>query len=230
MSWLRPVLQSSIGSKQMMAVTGTLLSLFVLQHLAGNLLVFAGPDAINAYAAAMQSMRGVVWAGRIGLLLLLIMHVGFAVRLAILNRRARPIRYAAEKDVQLTMASKHMVLTGAVLFVFITYHIAHFTLHIVNNTGYYLDSVGRHDVYHMVVSGFQNPYVSGFYIISMILLGMHLSHGVSSVFQTFGINNSKYNLMIRRLGLFYGWGVALGNISMPAAVYLGFITLPVSGG
>lgn len=230
MSWLRPVMQSSIGSKHIVAVTGTLLSLFVLQHLVGNLLIFAGPDAINQYAATMQSMKGLVWSARIGLLLLLLIHLKTALGLAIANRAARPVRYVKERDIQLSTASKHMVLTGIMLFVFIVYHLAHFTAHVVNNVGQRVDALGRHDVYYMVVTGFQNPFIAGFYILSMILLGLHLSHGVSSVFQTFGFNHAKYNGFISKLGLFYGWGVALGNISMVIAVYLGFITLPVTGG
>ncbi len=229
MSWLRPVLGSSIGRKHVVAVTGAMLSLFVLLHLLGNLLIFAGPDALNQYAATIQSSPGIVWGARLSLLAIVLVHLVVALQLNVENKKARPVAYAKNNNVQLSFASRHMVLTGILLGVFITYHLLHFTFHIVNNTGYAVDAMGRHDVYRMVILGFQNPAITAFYIISMLVLGLHMSHGVASVFQTFGLYHIKYNRAVRCFGCAYGWAIPLANIAIALAVLLGIINLPVGG-
>ena len=223
--WLSAFMMSSIGMKHAMAVTGALLSGFIVAHMSGNLLIFAGPEALNKYAAGMQSLGPLLWVARAGLLAILCGHLFFAARLNIINRSARPIPYAKPNSMQLTFASKTMPYTGALIFFFILYHLAHFTLQIVNKTEARLDALGQHDVYFMVVSGFQNPVVAAIYILSMVVMGLHVSHGVSSVFQTFGLNHNKYNLSIKWLGLIWGWGVALGNISMVIAAFIGILKL-----
>jgi succinate dehydrogenase / fumarate reductase cytochrome b subunit len=126
----RPV-RSSLGKKYVMAVTGVLLIGFVLTHMAGNLLVFFGPDALNSYAAALKAKPYLLWPARVGLLLLFLLHLYVAIRLTLENRAARPQGYVYERTLQASFASRHMMLTGIVLLAFIVYHLAHFTFGLV---------------------------------------------------------------------------------------------------
>jgi succinate dehydrogenase / fumarate reductase cytochrome b subunit len=120
---------SSLGSKYVMALTGVGLTLFVLVHMAGNLLLFAGPDALNSYAHALKAHPALLWTARLGLLALFLIHVVLAVRLTRQNIAARgPVGYVCERSVQANWASRHVMLTGLVLLAFIVYHLAHFTL------------------------------------------------------------------------------------------------------
>jgi succinate dehydrogenase / fumarate reductase cytochrome b subunit len=127
---LRPI-SSSLGKKYVMAVTGLLLVGFVITHMAGNLLIFAGPDALNSYAQTLKARPPLLWAARAGLALVFVLHVWFGTRLALENRAARPRRYVYEDTLQASWASRHMMLTGLVLLAFILYHLAHFTLGVV---------------------------------------------------------------------------------------------------
>jgi succinate dehydrogenase / fumarate reductase cytochrome b subunit len=123
----RPV-RSSLGSKYVMAITGLLLIGFVIAHMAGNLLVFAGPDALNAYAHALKDKPALLWTARIGLLLVFVVHVVLGIRLTLQNRAARPTPYAYEDTLSASWAARHMLLTGLVLLAFVIYHLGHFTL------------------------------------------------------------------------------------------------------
>jgi succinate dehydrogenase cytochrome b subunit len=123
----RPV-TSSLGSKYVMAITGLLLIGFVLGHMTGNLLIFAGPDALNGYAAALKARPALLWGARLGLLAVFVVHVLIGIRLALANKAARPTPYAYEDTLQASWASRHMMLTGLVLLAFVGYHLAHFTL------------------------------------------------------------------------------------------------------
>ena len=138
---LRPI-RSSLGKKYVMAVTGVLLIGFVLAHMAGNLLVFAGRDAINTYAAALKARPGLLWTARIGLLLVFLVHLYVAFRLTYENYAARPQGYAYERTLRATFSSRHMMLTGLVLLAFIVYHLAHFTLGLVVRADVQLASDG----------------------------------------------------------------------------------------
>jgi succinate dehydrogenase / fumarate reductase cytochrome b subunit len=126
----RPV-RSSLGSKYVMALTGLALIGFVLAHMAGNLLLFAGPDSLNSYAAALKHRPGLLWPARLILLALFVLHVVLGVRLTWQNKLARPVGYVCERTVRANWASRHMLLSGLVLLAFVVYHLAHFTLGIV---------------------------------------------------------------------------------------------------
>src|SRR5262245_22507323 len=127
MNLLTLPLRTTIGAKYVMAVTGLLLTVFVLGHMAGNLLIFAGRDALNSYAEALKSKPTLLWTVRTGLLLTFLLHLYLAFRLSALKRAARPVAYHFEDTVAATWASRNMMLTGLVLLVFILYHLAHFT-------------------------------------------------------------------------------------------------------
>lgn len=136
-------LASSLGSKYVMAITGLLLTGFVLVHMAGNFLVYAGPEALNSYAHGLKSRPPLLWTARLGLLAIFVTHLALAVRLRLQNARARPTGYEYEATLQATFASRHMMLTGLVLLAFIVYHLAHFTLGVVKKSEIQLNERGE---------------------------------------------------------------------------------------
>ena len=223
MSWVARTLKSSIGAKAVMAITGLMLVGFVIAHMAGNLLMFAGREAFNAYAEALQSLGAILWAARLGLLGAVALHVASAVRLNRLNDLARPVKYRVISPSVSSYATRTMKYSGYILFAFIVYHLLHFTIGVTDAAAY--DYKQQGDVYSMVVVGFQQPIVSISYVIAMILLSMHLSHGVSSVFQTLGFNHPKYNKLFSKIGPAVGAFVSLGFISIPAGVLAGIVAL-----
>ncbi|MCB1322654.1 MAG: succinate:quinone oxidoreductase, partial [Leptospiraceae bacterium] len=161
----RKIFQSSIGRKTLMAVTGAALILFLFAHLSGNLLMFAGQDAMNNYAVSLREMGPLLWIARIGLLTIFVIHIGIGISLSIQNRRARPERYQYEKTIQASVASRFMIQTGLLLLFYLLYHLAHFTLGLAHEQYFHLvDTSGRHDVYSMVVLGFRQWYISLIYI------------------------------------------------------------------
>lgn len=127
---LRPV-RSSLGKKYVVAITGLLLLLFVLGHMAGNLLLFAGSEAINGYAEKLKSTGALLWVIRAALLTIFLIHIFVTIRLTMENRSARPTRYVYEQTMEASWASRHMFLTGLVILAFVVYHLAHFTLGVV---------------------------------------------------------------------------------------------------
>jgi succinate dehydrogenase / fumarate reductase, cytochrome b subunit len=222
--WVARFLKSSIGAKYVMAVSGVILVGFVIGHMVGNLLVFRGPEALNNYAHFLKSLGGALWLARGILLVSVLAHIWSGLRLARLNVQARPTRYRVHKNLHTNWFARSMALSGLTLLAFIVYHLLHFTLGLTNPEHYASqDPLGHHDVYHMVISGFSIPAISGVYIIAMALLGMHLSHGASSFFQSLGLNHPKYNGLFQKVGPALGLILFIGNASMPVAVLLGLV-------
>lgn len=223
------VLTSSIGSKVVMALSGAGLVLFVIVHMAGNLQMFVGQEAMNNYGVALRKFGPLLWVIRFGLLGIFLAHAVYAIRLKLQNRAARPVPYVAKNTVQATLASRTMVISGLIVLAFVVYHLLHFTLGVTDPRNFQLaDAQGRHDIYNMVVRGFQNVFVSGFYILAMVLLFSHLSHGASSFFQSLGWNHPRFSTVIKKIGPAVAWLVCLGFISVPLGVLLGIIK-PVGG-
>jgi succinate dehydrogenase / fumarate reductase, cytochrome b subunit len=222
---VRPAL-SSLGSKYVMAVTGLGLTLFVLAHMAGNLLIFAGPDALNAYAHGLEEHPGLLWTARIGLLAIFVVHIVLGVRLTWTNTAARPVRYAYEDTVRASWASRHMLLTGLVVLAFVVYHLLHFTFGVTDPKGFKgniaHDPKGHADVAGMVVGGFSQPAVALVYVVAQLLLGLHLWHGASSWFQSLGLNGRGYDRFVHRVGPVIAAVVILGNCSIPLAILSGW--------
>ena len=214
---------SSLGKKYVMAITGLLLFLFVIVHMAGNLQVYLGREPMNAYAALLASKPGLLWTARVGLLIIALLHIISALQLAAENRAARPQTYAEGKPIA-SLASRTILVSGLIIFAFIVYHLMHFTLGVTNPDFVDLhDPLGQHDVYQMVIEGFRNPYVSVFYIVSMGLLCLHLSHGVSSLFQSLGIRRKTTVASFNRFAQVSAIVVFIGNCSIPIAVLAGLI-------
>src|SRR5438445_8554707 len=184
---------SSVGKKMIVAGTGVILILFVIGHLLGNLQIFLGPEWINAYSQHLRDLGPLLWLIRAFLLIAVILHIYFTILLAIENRRARPERYIDRQYVKASWASRHMVVSGLVVLAFIIFHLLHFSGRKFNPQfpPLKLDPLDRYDVYSMMVYGFQNVYVSSFYIVGLFLLTLHLTHGSSSFFQSLGLNNQR---------------------------------------
>ena len=207
------------------AVTGVILILFVIGHLLGNLQIFLGPEWINSYSQHLRDLGPLLWIIRFVLLGTVVLHIYFTILLAIENRRARPDSYIDKENVKATWASRHMVVSGLVVLAFIVFHLLHFTARKFNPQFplLKLDPLNRYDVYSMMVYGFQNVYVSAFYVIGLFLLTLHLTHGASSFLQSLGLNNKKLNPRLAFAGRLFAWLLFLGYTSIPVAVLVGLI-------
>jgi len=220
--------QSSIGKKIIVAVTGAVLILFVIGHMIGNLLVFAGPEALNGYAKKLQDLGPLLLLVRLGLLATVVLHIVCTVQLSVENRIARAQEYALKAPRAATKASLTMIWSGVIVLAFVLYHLMHFTWGVANNyydpanTRYHLPN-GDHNVYNMVVDGFSWAPASLFYIVAMGLLFMHLSHGFASVFQTLGFMTTKSRPVIEMTGKGVALALFAGNTLMPLAILFGFV-------
>ena len=219
---------SSIGKKFLVALTGGFLVLFVLGHMIGNLLIFKGPDAINEYGHMLQSAGHgmLVWVARLFIFGAIGVHAWATISLTRANRQARVDRYARQTPQASTVSSRTMIFSGLTILAFFIYHILHFTVHAGNDYGSYMTTVDGqsvHDVYRMVIAGFSWLPASVFYIVAMTLLCSHLSHGVSSMFQTLGLNTEKTAPFYKTVGRAYALVILAGNCSIPIAVYFHFV-------
>ena len=230
---LRPLPRSSVGTKYVMAVTGLVLIGFVLAHMAGNLLIYRGREALNDYAHALEERPGLVWAARVILLAIFVLHIVLGIRLTRDNMRARPVRYVCEDTVQANWASRHMLLTGLVVLAFVVYHLLHFTIGVTDRTNFKrnihlyqpsdLAQRPEYDVARMVVGGFQQPVVTLAYVVAMFFLALHLYHGATSWFQSLGLNGRGYDKVINWVGPVLALIVLIGNCSIPLAILAGYV-------
>jgi len=223
--------QSSIGKKWIVALTGLVLVAYVLGHLAGNLQIFLpNKDRINAYGAFLHSLGPLLWAIRPFLLACLVIHICVTIQLAVENRHARPDRYEGARYRKASWAGRSMVMSGLIVFCFIVFHILHFTANVIDPRFANLreimpNGIERHDVFRMVVMGFQFWPASCFYILGMILLCMHLSHGFGSLVQTLGLNSTKLDPWLVNGGRLLAVIICAGYIAIPIAVMTGFLHL-----
>ena len=202
------------------AVTGSVLLLFICGHLLGNLLIYFGADALNSYAEALHHMPFVLFPVRIVLGICLIVHLYLTVRLYLRNRRARGSAYRYNRYREASVSSRSMIITGAVLLFFIAYHLAHLTLRVTDAR---FAQFEHHDVYSMLVLSFSDVSVAGFYILAMLFLGMHLQHGISSLFQTLGVSNKSCLRKLLIGGNILAWLITIGNLSIPLFIFAGVI-------
>jgi succinate dehydrogenase / fumarate reductase cytochrome b subunit len=214
---------SSVGSKVVMAVTGMYLWIFLCGHLAGNLLLYVGQDAFNHYAATLQHTPLLVWGNRIAMLLLFPVHIFSAIRTARLNMEARPEAYAYANNSPSRMAAKTMILSGLVVLAFFLFHLANFTWHNVGPQPTALLANGEHDAFTMVVMSFTQPAIAFFYVLAVMLLAAHLSHGLYSMFQHLGVWGKKWTPFLQTAALVVGYGMCAAFASLPLAVFFGVV-------
>src|SRR5439155_5694340 len=170
--------ESTIGKKAIMAVTGLLLFGFLIAHMLGNLQIFLGPAVMNHYAETLHGNPPLLWSVRTILLISVILHIWAWIQLAAIKREARPVAYVKSANVQASLGSRTMSLSGPVIAAFVIIHLLHFTTGTIHPGGF----VELH-AYENLVSGFTPPFAL-FYIIVMLLIGTHLSHGIWSMFQS----------------------------------------------
>ena len=226
MSWVQRLYRSSLGAKYVMALTGVMLFFFLIAHLLGNLQVFAGADAMNAYAKGLRDLGPLLWVARIGLLVVAVVHIVTELKLAKANQAARPVAYAKQASRQIKPQTKTMVLSGLVLLGYALYHLAHFTWgFVLHDYSTLVDAQGRHDVFAMVVKSFQCWWVSASYLVALLFLALHLCHGITSAFQTFGLNHAKYACAIKLAGPAVSGALFAGYASIPVACWIGLVKL-----
>jgi succinate dehydrogenase cytochrome b subunit len=234
MNIIANVFKSSLGKKYVMAVSGFVLFLFVIGHLAGNLQIFLGREAINRYGDFLQSNPELIWPARLGLLLMVGLHIWSATKLSLENNAARPVGYSVYRPVGSSYASRTMLVGGSIVFVFIVYHLLHYTVMVqyLNFTGQnfaaFMEPLpghippARHDIFKMMVVGFSNPLVSGFYAFGLALLCLHLSHGASSMFQSLGWKNDAYRPFLDKAAQVVAVLIFVGYTSIPVAILCGY--------
>jgi len=217
-------LTSSIGRKILMAISGLSLVLFALIHLIGNTTIFGWlPGGINAYAHHLHAFPPLVWAFRAVMLAFVGVHILYGIQLTIENRGGRPQQYAVKSTKKATFASENMIWTGVLLFVFIVGHLLHFTTKSLPGMELVMGADGAVDVFAMVVSGFRNVFVSLLYAGAMIALFLHLSHGIQSMFQTFGLSNDKILPLLVKAGSLVALVVFVGYVSVPLLIFLNIL-------
>jgi succinate dehydrogenase / fumarate reductase cytochrome b subunit len=211
--------RSTIGKKAVMAVTGAILFLFIVGHLLGNLLVFAGRAKVNAYAQFLHFDGGLLWIVRSVLILAVVLHITATVQLALCNKRARPIGYSRLDAINSSYASRTMYWSGPIVLAFIIFHLLQFTAGYIHPGTTFIEG----DVYHNLVTGFQVWWVSAWYIFAIGLLGLHLRHGLWSMFQSVGLAHPLHTLALKKAALVIAVVIVLGYISIPISIWWGFV-------
>ncbi len=209
--------QTTVGKKAIMAVTGLILFGFVIGHLAGNLQAFEGRAKMDAYGVFLRSIPAALYFARIVILIAVTLHIVTTVQLARLKQTARPVAYVKKNNAAASYASRTMYWSGPIVGAFVVYHLAQFTYRLTDSR-----FVEGH-IYDNLVITFAQPYISGLYIIAMVLLGFHLSHGFWSMFQSLGIASPAYSGYLKRLAQVLAIVITLGFISIPVGVLTGII-------
>ncbi len=214
---------TSIGRKILMAITGQCIVLFAVIHLLGNSSIFGWlPGGINAYAHHLHSLPSpIIWGFRLGLLAFVCIHIWFGIQLTMENRGGRPRQYAVKYTQKASFASENMIWTGSLLLLFIVYHLLHFTIQVISPETAALthpDVLGNPNVLGMVVAAFQNVGVTLIYAGAMVVLFLHLSHGIQSFFQTMGWSNDRIQPFITKAGTLVALVMFLGYAAVPLTI------------
>jgi len=226
---------TTVGAKMLVALTGIALILFVIAHMLGNLQIFLAGEQLNEYAHKLKSMGPLLWVARIGLLSVFLTHISLTLVLTRRNAKARgnlaspepQIRITGERYINgysyktATTASRFMIHTGIVIFLFVIYHLMHFTISPEHPTPMPADSLI--DVKKMVIDGFSNSIISGVYILAQLALAGHIYHGASSALQTLGLRTDSTKFGVSKLGILLATLIGIGNISIPVCVMANII-------
>ena len=211
-----------------MAASGALLFLFVVGHLVGNLQVFGPPEMINRYAHFLKTTPELLWTARIGLIVLVVLHIITAIQLSIANKAARPVGYASADSYGSSWQSRYTLVSGLVILAFIVYHLAHFTVLMpgINGVGDFtkiktvLHGETVADVYGMMILGFQVWWVVLFYLVAQALLFIHLGHGLAAMFQSLGLRNHAWTPRIQCFAKAASIAIFVGYALIPISIYM----------
>lgn len=216
MQWIRTYISSSIGKKQIVAVSGMLLVGFLIVHLAGNFLLFSGPDAFNHYAKSLEELGPMLYVLEAVLALLFLTHILFALWVTAENVQARPQKYQVKNWAgRRSLGSSTMPITGLIVLTFLISHLYHFRV------AKELEGNAHKTLYDLVVELFQQDLYVAWYVFSCAILGLHLSHGLHSVFKTLGLSNKRYLAVIEVIAIGLAVLIAAGYISIP--IYFRFL-------
>jgi succinate dehydrogenase / fumarate reductase cytochrome b subunit len=217
--------RSSVGKKQLMAVTGVVLFGFIVLHMLGNLKIFGGAESLDGYARFLREVGypavphgGLLWAVRIALLVAVLVHIVAAFQTWAMSRNARPVGYRKNDDLSFSYASRTMRWGGVIILLFVVYHLLHFT------TGQAHPDFVHGGVYHNFVVAFQSPIVLLAYLIAQAALGLHLYHGLWSATQTLGANHPKYNRLRRPAAAIVALAIFVGFVVPAVLVTVGVIS------
>ncbi len=223
--WFSDLYRTSVAKKAVMGITGLVLFGWIFAHMAGNLKVFQGPEKFNAYAEFLREMgtplvpeTGFLWIARFVLLVSVGLHVWSATSLTLTNRRARPEDYELRRGVQLDYAARTMRFSGYLIGLYVIYHLMHLTF------GNLHQDFVPGDAYGNVVKGFHVAPIALVYMAANVLLGLHLYHGLWSMFQSLGWNHPVYNAWRRHFAITFSLAVSIGFLSVPLAVLTGIVS------
>jgi succinate dehydrogenase / fumarate reductase cytochrome b subunit len=226
MSWITNFYRSALGKKAVMAVTGIVLFGWIFLHMVGNLKLYLGAEHMNEYAKWLRVMgapaipnSGLLWASRLLLVVSVWLHIQAATELTLMNRAARPIAYTDRDYVVASYASRTMRWGGVIIALFVIYHLMHLTLGAHVSPAPFVEG----DPYRNVVAGFQVWWVSAIYIIANLALGLHLYHGLWSMFQSLGLNAPRFNPWRRYFASAFALIITAANVSFPVMVLLGVV-------
>ncbi|MEO7032538.1 MAG: succinate dehydrogenase cytochrome b subunit [Polyangiaceae bacterium] len=214
------LLDTTVGKKAALAVSGIILFGFVVGHMLGNLQVLLGPEVYNAYGAGIKEKPVLLWGVRTVLLISVLVHTTIVLELYGKSIAARPVGYKVKKNIATSYAAMMMKYTGPALLVYIIFHLAHFTFPGVSLGDY--DHVPG-DVYANFLNAFRIPWVVAVYVIANVCLGFHLYHGAFSMLQSLGLNHPRYNKGLRNLTRGLVFLVTAGNVFLPLTVLLGLV-------
>ena len=214
------LLDTSVGKKAALAVTGVVLFGYVIGHMLGNLQVLEGPEVFNAYAAGIKSKPVLLWGVRALLLVCLLVHTTIVLELYAKSVAARPVGYRVKKNIATSYAATMMKVTGPLLLAYIVFHIAHFTF-----PGTALGDYEHvpEDVYSNFLNAFQIPWVVALYVFANLMLSMHLYHGAFSMLQSIGLNHPRYDKRLKYVARGLAFLVTAGNVFLPFTVLLGLV-------
>ncbi len=218
MNWLTTFMNSSIGKKFTMGISGLLLCLFIAQHLVANMMLFGGEALFNSYVETLSAFKPLVRIIEFIITIIFVSHIINGIRLTLDNKRANSSSYNVNAGAEISsFSSRTMAITGSVIFIFVVTHLATiwYQFQLIHDSGSY---------YHIVLGdevGFGNPIYAAFYVVAMILMGVHLKHGFQSAFQTFGVSDSRYKGLIEKVSMIF-WLVIPAGFTW-IALWFGFI-------
>ena len=215
---------STVGRKIMMAITGQILIIFIIFHIAGNSSIFF--HKLNAYVVALYTLPVFVWGGRIVLVAAFVLHIWYGTVLKLENYAAKPWSYAVTRYRQATFEGRYQIWTGVIIAVFLVYHLLQFTFQVTDPAiaaDTHPDALGRPDIFTMVVQSFRHIGTSGIYVISLAALGLHLLHGIQSSLQSWGLNNDNTRPVIERTGFVASVVLFVWYVAIPVVIVMGIL-------